>query len=72
MGVDPKKRARDFRAYGHHVVGNGMRLDSTAEVQLDERWKSALSPTELGAFDVTAGRANRRYGYAALFSNEKA
>jgi hypothetical protein len=64
LGVDPDRSVVDFRSVDHHVVGNGMRLDATSQIQLDERWKSALSPEELAVFDRIAGRLNRRYGYA--------
>jgi hypothetical protein len=49
---------------GYHVVGNGMRLDSTREVRLDERWKTALDREALGTFDAVAGALNRGLGYA--------
>lgn len=63
LGVDPARAVRDFRAVEHHVVGNGMRLDATAEVRLDERWRRHLSAAELEVFERAAGRLNRRYGY---------
>jgi hypothetical protein len=47
----------------HHVVGNGMRLDSAPMVHLDERWKTALNEEQLRVFDSVAGELNRRYGY---------
>jgi hypothetical protein len=62
LGVDPGASlglARD----AYHVIGNGMRLDSTREVHLDERWKTALDPEALGMFDAVAGALNRRLGY---------
>jgi len=63
LGLDPAKRARDFRAVENHVVGNGMRLDTTSQVRLDQRWKSVLTEQDLRVFDREAGRMNRRYGY---------
>ena len=63
LGVDPDKRARDFRMVEHHVVGNGMRLDKTSEIRLDERWRVKLTEEELRVFDRIAGELNRRYGY---------
>ena len=45
------------------VVGNGMRLDSTPEIRLDERWKSALTKDDLAVFNRVAGAMNRRCGY---------
>lgn len=63
LGVDPAAERPPFRAATHHVVGNGMRLDSTSEVRLDERWREALSASDLRTFDAVAGAMNRRLGY---------
>jgi hypothetical protein len=62
-GVDPTRWVRDFRSVEYHILGNGMRLDSTSEIRLDERWKQVLTPYDLSVFDAIAGRINRRYGY---------
>jgi len=53
-----------LRGTEHHVVGNGMRLDDTREVRLDERWRQALGPAELETFERVAGETNRRLGYS--------
>jgi len=63
VGVRHSTRAREFRHVAQHIVGNGMRLDTTSEVRLDERWRSVLTSSELRAFDAIAGKMNRRYGY---------
>lgn len=63
IGVDPGKQRLEFRSVAHHVVGNGMRLDSTSEIRLDERWRSVLNEAELAAFDAVAGSDNRHFGY---------
>lgn len=63
LGLDPAKRLRDFRSVEHHVVGNGMRLDTNSNVSLDELWRSVLTEEELRIFDNEAGTMNRRYGY---------
>ena len=63
LGLDPSKRARDFRMVEHHVVGNGMRLDTTSEIRLDERWRQELGEHDLTIFDNVAGQMNRQYGY---------
>lgn len=63
LGLDPDSRARDFRSIEHHILGNGMRLDRTSEISLDERWKSVLSEEDLRIFERIAGKINRRYGY---------
>jgi len=63
VGVDPGERVREFRRVQRHVVGNGMRLDDSSTVALDERWRSVFGPEELAAFERTAGALNRSYGY---------
>ena len=40
LGLDPSRWVQGFRSVEHHVVGNGMRLDSTSEIRPDERWKT--------------------------------
>ena len=63
IGLDPGGREADFRLVEHHILGNGMRLDSGSEIWLDERWKSVLTDGDLQTFDAIAGRAYRAYGY---------
>ena len=63
LGLDPEKRIKDFRSVDNHIVGNGMRLDTTSEVHLDERWKSVLTEDELRIFNRVAGKTARQYGY---------
>ena len=63
LGLDSRKTVSDFRIVEHHVVGNGMRLDATSEVQLDERWRNKLTDQDLKIFESLAGKMNRRYGY---------
>ena len=55
--------ARDFRAVEQHVIGNGMRLDTTSEIRLDDAWRNTLTVGDLAAFDAVAGDLNRRLGY---------
>ncbi len=64
LDVSPDGFQQDFRSVEHHIIGNGMRLDSTNEIEVDERWKRQLTAAELVAFDRAAGRTNRRLGYA--------
>jgi hypothetical protein len=63
LGTDHARAAACFRDAESHVIGNGMRLDTTRAVVLDERWKSVLKADELQVFDRIAGRMNNRYGY---------
>lgn len=62
IGVKPGSYM-NFRDVEQHVIGNGMRLDSDAEINLDERWKTELSKDDLSKFDSVAGDMNKRYGY---------
>jgi hypothetical protein len=63
LGIDSVRVVLDFRSVEQHVVGNGMRLDSTSEIRVDERWREHLTEDDLRAFDRVAGSLNRRYGY---------
>jgi hypothetical protein len=63
IGVDSVVGSRTFRSIEHHMIGNGMRLDSTPEIKLDERWREVLSPSDLEIFDPIAGKLNRQLGY---------
>jgi len=63
LGLEYSDQFRDFRVATHHVVGNGMRLDESSEIVLDDRWKSVLTPDDLATFDKVAGYLNRQYGY---------
>lgn len=63
LGLNSDKRIRDFRSVEHHVIGNGMRFDTTSEIELDERWRAVLTKEDLQIFDHIAGKTNRRYGY---------
>ncbi len=63
LGLAPRQPRTDFRSFEHHVVGNGMRFDTTSEIRLDERWRTQLTPRQLRVFDRVAGDLNRTYGY---------
>lgn len=64
IGVNPAAARLDFRNTQHHVVGNGMRLDTQSEIKVDERWREALAASDLHTFATVAGSLNRRLGYA--------
>jgi len=64
LGVEPGRQPREFRSVTQHVVGNGMRLDTTSEICLDERWRESLGPRDMATFGRIAGAMNRKYGYA--------
>jgi hypothetical protein len=64
LGLENSDRHRQFKNVEHHVVGNGMRLDSSSAVVLDDRWQSALDESQLREFDMIAGDLNRSLGYS--------
>jgi hypothetical protein len=63
LRVDPRVAVEQLNSGGMHVIGNGMRLDGSRQIRLDERWRDALSPADLQVFDSVAGSLNRRLGY---------
>jgi hypothetical protein len=63
LDVEPHRPPREFRTMKQHVIGNGMRLDTTSEVRLDERWRDVLTEQDLRTFDQIAGETNGQYGY---------
>jgi hypothetical protein len=63
LDMDPDQVKLDFRARPQHVIGNGMRMDTTSEIRLDERWRSHLSNDDRRVFDGIAGNLNQSYGY---------
>ncbi len=63
LDIEPGRQPKEFRSVEQHVVGNGMRLDTTSKIRLDERWREILTEPDLETFDAVAGEMNRRYGY---------
>ncbi|QUM81031.1 sulfotransferase [Moritella sp. 5] len=63
IGVDPTKKRLDFKTVEHHVVGNGMRLDLSEVIKLDEQWQSELTAEELKGFYSVAGDYLKSMGY---------
>lgn len=63
LDIDPPAATTNFRTVEHHVVGNGMRLDSTSEIHLDERWRNEFSPDDLSQFESVTGPLLRKLGY---------
>jgi hypothetical protein len=64
IGVSPGHVKLDFRSVEHHVVGNGMRLDTTSQIECDDRWKACFSESQMAAFNRVAGRMNTALGYS--------
>jgi hypothetical protein len=63
LDLEDDETYRTFRSASHHVIGNGMRLDDTSEVVLDDRWRRTLSQADLREFDRVGGALNRSFGY---------
>lgn len=63
FGLDPMRVELDFRSVEHHILGNSMRLGSSSDIRLDEKWRSQLTDADLNIFDRIAGKFNRRLGY---------
>lgn len=63
LGLAPVASLDSFRTTEHHVIGNGMRLDTDSRIALDDRWRQALSAPDLSTFQDVAGALNKRYGY---------
>lgn len=64
VGVAGAPRVESFKSREHHVIGNGMRFDTSNVIALDDRWRTALNDDHLRVFERTAGDLNRRLGYA--------
>jgi len=47
----------------HHILGNEMRLRTTNEIKLDEKWKNEMSKRDLEYIESNAGRYNVLLGY---------
>ena len=63
LGLKADSASRDYFSVEHHILGNSMRLGSSSEIRLDEKWKTGLSTTNIGTFDRLAGEMNRKHGY---------
>ncbi len=63
IGVDDEVVNLDYRNTNHHILGNAMRLSSTSEIRMDEKWKQSLGHEELETFSSLAGMVNRQLGY---------
>ena len=70
LGLDPAAAQADYRGVEHHIIGNPMRLKSSGEIRLDEKWRTDLTSEDFSAFERVAGRLNRRYGYDSPVSAE--
>ena len=48
------------------MIGNRMRLSSTSEIRIDDRWKTALKPEQMAVIERKVTPLIRSYGYGAL------
>jgi hypothetical protein len=65
IGVDDSQKALDYRSNDHHMVGNGMRLDSDTIIRLDNRWVQELDAGQIREFNIIAGNLNKSLGYTS-------
>ena len=63
IGVEKSLININYRSASHHILGNAMRLGSTSEIRLDEKWKQSLGAEELEIFASISGNHNRQLGY---------
>lgn len=62
-GLDTDKFQTDFGSATHHILGNAMRLRSSSEIKLDEKWRRMLSKDDLAVFNRIGGEMNSSLGY---------
>jgi len=63
LGTQTFETVPEFRAFPHHIIGAMMRLKSSSEIRLDERWKTELTAAQVQSInDVIAPLANQ-YDY---------
>ncbi len=63
-GLEPGSGPVDFRSQDHHIIGNRMRMASSSEVVLDERWRERLDPVQQREILQRTARYRRAFGYA--------
>ncbi len=64
INVAPLRGPIRFREGEHHIIGNRMRLQSSSEVVLDEKWKERLGPDQLREVERSTKSHRIRFGYA--------
>jgi ribosomal protein S9 len=63
IGVRDDVEITDFRAVEQHIIGNRMRLGSSSEIRLDEKWRDALAADQLDTINRLTSEVNRSLGY---------
>jgi hypothetical protein len=62
-GLEPRPGPVNFRAQDHHMIGSQMRLGSSGEVTLDERWREHLTPGQARVIRWRTRRYRKLLGY---------
>ena len=61
-GVDASVVIQDYLAAPQHLLGNQMRMRSSSDIELDQRWQESLSKPDLDTIEaVTQGFAQQLY-----------
>lgn len=63
LGLAAISDSQSHSVLEQHILGNQMRLTALQDIQLDEKWKKALSVDDLKTFDAIGGKLNRSYRY---------
>jgi hypothetical protein len=64
LGLEQLPGPYEFFAGDHHIIGNRMRLTSSSEIVLDERWREILTEEEAETVRRSTGRHRQDFGYA--------
>lgn len=64
LGLDALPGPYEFFAGEHHIIGNRMRLSSSSEIVLDERWREILTAEEAETVRRSTESHRRVFGYA--------
>jgi Sulfotransferase family len=64
VGLEPLPGPYDFLTGDHHIIGNHMRLSTSSEVVLDERWRSILSREEVDTVRRRTADYREKFSYA--------
>jgi hypothetical protein len=65
LGLEQLPGPYEFLAGDHHIIGNRMRLSSSSEIVLDERWRSILTEEEAETVRQVTSRHRQAFGYPA-------
>jgi hypothetical protein len=58
LGLAKLDEIVNFRETENHILGNKMRKGNSAEIRLDERWRTVLSDAQLQTITQTVGASN--------------